>query len=70
MRITIESTEHLTTIDGVEVRLWEGVTEDGVRCKVFVHRLAVHDDDDSSRFDAELARQLPPGRAIDLRHIL
>ena len=70
MKITIESTDQLTRIDGVPVRIWEGVTEDGVRCKVMVHRLAVANDEDSSRFDRELAEQLPPGRFLPLSRIL
>jgi hypothetical protein len=70
MEIQITSTDQLTTIDGVPVRLWEGVTADGVRCKVFVHRLAVHNNDDVSQFAAELNEQLPPGRHVPLSMIL
>jgi hypothetical protein len=70
MKIAIESTDVITRIDGVPVRLWEGVTEDGIPCKVFVHRIAVRDDQDSARFEKELAEQLPPGRVVDLRHVL
>jgi hypothetical protein len=70
MKIVIESTDMLTNIDGVAVRVWNGVTAEGVACLVFVHRLAVHNDLDSSRFDAELREELPPGRAVDLRHII
>jgi hypothetical protein len=61
MKITIESTDALTTIDRVPVRVWEGVTEDGIPCKVFVHRIAVADEQDASAFDRELREQLPPG---------
>jgi hypothetical protein len=70
MKITITSTNHLTQVNGVPVRLWEGVTESGIPCKVFVHRLAVHKDHDAAQFEAELAEQLPPGTMIELRHIL
>jgi len=71
MRIQIEATEKITTIDGVPVRLWEGVTESGVKCKVFVHRIAVHKDDDSGQFDRELQEQMPPAApAIPLSMIL
>lgn len=70
MEIQITSTDQITTIDGVPVRLWEGVTANGVRCKVFVHRLAVHNDDDASQFDAELKAQLPPARTMPLSMIL
>lgn len=62
MEIIITATDKTTTIDGVPVRLWEGVTAKGIPCKVFVHRLAVHDDDDSSQFEAELTEQMPPSR--------
>lgn len=56
----ITATEHLTEIEGVPVRLWNGVTEAGTPCLVFVHRVP----------EAELQRQLPPGVQIGLRQIL
>jgi hypothetical protein len=70
MQITIESTGLTTHIEGVPVRLWEGVTEAGVRCKVFVHRVAVHNDEDSAQFERELDEKLPPGVVVDLRSVL
>ncbi len=75
MKIIIQSTDKLTTMDGVPVRVWNGVTERGVRCFVFVHRLAVAADQDTAAFEAELKEQKEPieithARAIDLRHIL
>ena len=70
MNITITSTEQLTHLDGVPVRVWNGVTEKGVRCKVFVHRIAVHESEDVSDFERELKEQLAPGRVIPLRHVL
>lgn len=48
MKITIESTEKVTSFHGVPVRLWDGVTENGIPCKVFVHRLAVRDGCDAA----------------------
>jgi hypothetical protein len=70
MKITIESTDVMTSIDGVPVRHWRGMTEDGVPCEVFVHRIAVPDNADSTRFQAELAEKLPPGRFLPLSMIL
>ena len=70
MKIAIESTGKVTSIEGVPVRLWEGVTERGTKCQVFVHRIAVHESQDSSQFDQELKECLPPGTFIPLRHIL
>jgi len=71
MTIKIKATEVITDINGVPVRLWEGTTEAGIKCKVFVHRLAVHKDDDASQFEKELEEQMPPTiQGIDIRHIL
>jgi len=70
MKIEITATDQITDIEGVKVRLWEGVTEQGTRCKVFVHRIAVHNDADSTQFEKELNEQMPPGRFISLRQIL
>lgn len=70
MQITMVSTSHITQLDGVPVRLWEGETLRGTKCKVFVHRIAVANDEDSSQFEQELKEQLEPGQAIPLRNIL
>jgi hypothetical protein len=70
MKIAIEATEKLTQMDGVPVRLWEGVTEQGTLCKVFVHRIAVHKSQDAETFDRELKEQVPPGVHMSLRDIL
>lgn len=70
MKIEIEATEQLTRIDGVPVRLWEGITENGVKCKVFVHRIAVHEEEDPGEFEQELSEQLPSGIHVELRNIL
>jgi hypothetical protein len=70
LQLQIESTDQLTTFNGVPVRVWKGVTASGVECLVFVHRIAVHDSADSTQFEAELKEQLPPGRHIPLSAIL
>lgn len=70
MELHLTSTDQITHIDGVAVRVWEGVTAAGTRCKVFVHRIGVADTEDLSHFERELQECLPPGRAVDLRHIL
>ena len=61
MKITISSTSTLTKLGGVPVRLWEGVTETGTPCKVFVHRIAVCDADADPAAFAEVEERLPPG---------
>lgn len=70
MKMQIESTEQITEIGGVPVRVWKGVTESGVDCFVFVHLIAVRNDHDSTEFERDLAEQVPPGRSVPLSHIL
>lgn len=70
MKLTITATAELTTIDGVPVRRWRGVTENGIECDVFVHRLRVRSDKDTAEFERCLVKQLPPGQTIDMRFIV
>lgn len=39
MKLTIEATDVLTEMDGVPVRVWNGTTENGTPCEVYVHRI-------------------------------
>jgi len=55
MKITMESTDKITMLAGVPARVWAGVTEGGVPCHVFVHQLAVYEDEKQAEFDRELA---------------
>jgi hypothetical protein len=70
VKISIESTGDLTHLDGVPVRAWKGVTERGVPCVVFVHRVAVAATENTDQFERELKETLEPGRVVDLRHVL
>ena len=70
MKMTITATGQVTDINGVAVRVWEGVTEGGVACKVFVHRVAVHREQDSSQFERELLEQAPPAAYVPLSAVL
>lgn len=40
MKVQAESTDILTQINGVEVRVWNAVTEQGEQIFLFVHRVA------------------------------
>jgi len=69
MKVTLESTTKIVTlvVDGksVPARIWEDVTERGIRCHAYVTRIAVHQDDDASQFEAELKEQRQPSAAIE-----
>jgi len=60
MRILIESTDQILELNGVPVRVWNGTTESGIECLVFVHRIAIHKDADNEAFERELFEQIPP----------
>ncbi len=70
MKILIESTDQLTRVNGVPVRVWEGTTEAGTPCVVFVHLLSARSDRDCSEFERELKEQLLPAELVDLRRVL
>ena len=73
MKIQMHSTTKIVELNGVPARIWEGVTEGGVECHVYVTRVAVHKDDDASEFKKELQEHAPPSinvQAIPLRLII
>jgi len=41
MVITISPTSKMVEVNGVPARIWEGETTDGIKCHVFVTRVAV-----------------------------
>lgn len=73
MKIRAQSTDRVVQIELrggaqlVPARVWEAITDDGVRCYLAVTRIAVHNDDDQSRFERELevAHVAPTQRAIE-----
>ncbi len=67
MKITIESTTEIVTLNGVQCRVWEGQTEAGVKVQALIHK-----EQDLSQFDRELQEMRAPTgeRAFPLRMIL
>ncbi len=70
MQIQITSTENITHMDGVPVRVWHGVTAEGVRCFVFVQRIAVAKSEDLTEFDRALREQPPHSCVVQLADVL
>jgi hypothetical protein len=75
MRMTITSTDHLVTLNGVPARVWEGETVTGVKVACYITRISpqTHDADALRAFEAELQECVPPSpevAAIPLRLIL
>jgi hypothetical protein len=65
MKITIENTTNLVTVNDVPARIWEGHTESGIPVHCYITRIAVHRDEDTSQFEAELKEQRVPSAVIE-----
>ena len=71
MKIEITATDKVVDVGGVQCRLWEGVSDGGARCKVFVHRVAVHELQDQAAFQRELREMPAPQFSVfSLRDVL
>lgn len=66
MKIIIESTTKIISINGVPARIWEGQTESGIRVHCFVPRIAIDSNEPrAGEFHAELQEQKPPVAATE-----
>lgn len=63
MKITIENTDRIIDVNGIESRLWEGKTESGIPIHCLIIRIAVSSDADLSQFEKELKVCNPPSAA-------
>ncbi len=73
MKITVESTTKIVKLNGIDCRVWEGITERGIPIHCFIPRIGVHKDLDASQLEQELQEQRTPSvevEAIPLRMIL
>lgn len=74
MKVTLESTSDIVTlpIEGKEVpaRVWEGVTEKGVKCHAFITLIACKNTEDNSEFERDLQEitvPAPEGKTVGSR---
>jgi hypothetical protein len=73
MRIQLESTTKIVTLNGIPARIWEGATQSGIRVHAYITRIAAPEDADLAQFELELSDCRPPGpdvAAIPARLIL
>ena len=84
MKITIESTTKIVRLtkhrfpliaqeSDIECRVWEGVTETGIRVQCLIPRIATFAADDQEQFIRELEAKKPPTadyNAFPLRMVL
>lgn len=66
MKITIESTSKIVTINGgIECRVWEGKSEGGVEAQCLIPRIGAAAGQDLSQFERELQEMKPPSAKAD-----
>lgn len=65
MKVTLESTTRVVTLNGLPARIWEGRTESGIQVHAFITRIAVDKDADLREFEAELETCRPPSEAVE-----
>jgi hypothetical protein len=66
MKIIIESTEKITSLNGVPARIWEGYTQSGIKIHCFIARVAVSEDEkDIEQFEKELKECKVPSPEIE-----
>ena len=70
MKITLQSTESITVVNGCLCRVWTGHTEGGVPVTAFVHLLAVTEKDCQDQFSKELEEQPHPIELRPLKEVL
>ncbi len=73
MKIQIESTTKIVSLNGVPARIWEGHTESAIPVHCYVTRIAVANDQPHEQFERELEEHAAPSAdvaAIPLRLIL
>jgi len=69
MKAKIESTDRIVDIQAVghpgktKARVWEGVTDGGVRFTAYIPVVQVHRRDDNSEFERELSEHKQPDQS-------
>ena len=70
MKLALESTPFLVALQGVQYRVWRGLTDDGVACRVFVRLVAVCHAEDAPALGRALREQLPAGFPVPWEAVL
>lgn len=67
MKLTIQPTEKIVELDGVNARVWQGTTESGIPATVFITRISPDTDkeEDHTQFREELQETVPPTARVE-----
>jgi hypothetical protein len=73
MKLILEQTTKIVTLNGIPARIWEGHSDSGIAVHCYITLVAVHESFDASQFEQELLEQRKPSldiEAMPLRLIL
>jgi len=74
MKVQLRSTDKIVHLNNVPARIWEGVSEGGVKVHAYITRIAIDKDEpNSEQFEKELQEHQPPSeeiKSIPLRMII
>lgn len=60
MKITLHNTTRIVNVNGVDGRIWEGMTDSGIEVIAVITRIAAPKAADLSQFETELQATAPP----------
>lgn len=67
MQVQLTSTSKIVELNGVPARIWEGVTDSGIKCHAYITRIAIDANEPPeavAEFETELQEQRAPSAAI------
>jgi len=74
MNVQLHSTDKIVHLNGVPARIWEGITEGGIKCHAYITRIACDKDEpNAGEFERDLKQHAVPSaeiQAIPLRMII
>ena len=66
MKIIVESTTKVVYLNGIPARIWEGLTESGIKLHCYITRIAIdHKEIRIKEFEEELQKQKTPSSEIE-----
>jgi hypothetical protein len=60
MKISLESTDMVTTLNGAQCRVWQGQTDSGIQIICFIAAVAVKGGEPVNQFERELQEIVAP----------
>lgn len=67
MKIIIENTSKIVELNGIPCRIWEGMTESGIKVHCFVTRIAIDENETrTTEFENELSETRKPSAEIEI----